>query len=92
LASRDSIIDAKSIRAYLVGSKDWAQCPDKAPEEVERDGKLDVIWFEELDHGQAFDHKTTRLRLVETVLALCNETTGPEMVMEVRKNRLNGLL
>ncbi|KAI1015557.1 hypothetical protein LB503_009913 [Fusarium chuoi] len=73
LVSRDSIIDTKSIRAYLVGSKDWAQSPNKETGEILRDSKLDVIWFEDLDHGQAFDHKTTRLRLVETVRAFCNE-------------------
>ncbi|KAH7168459.1 hypothetical protein DER46DRAFT_528048 [Fusarium sp. MPI-SDFR-AT-0072] len=87
LASRDSIIDTKSIRAYLVGSKDWAQSPTKETGEILIDGKLDVIWFEDLDHGQAFDHKTTtRLRLVGTVRAFCNETASPEVaVEEVRK-------
>ncbi|KLO83816.1 uncharacterized protein LW93_600 [Fusarium fujikuroi] len=79
LASRDSIIDTKSIRAYLVGSKDWAQSPNKETGEILSDGKLDVIWFEDLDHGQAFDHKTTRLRLVETVRAFCKETASPEV-------------
>lgn len=79
LASRDSIIDTKSIRAYLVGSKDWAQSPNKETGEILSDGKLDVIWFEELDHGQAFDHKTTRLRLVETVRAFCKETARSEV-------------
>ncbi|KAF5629998.1 ribose-phosphate pyrophosphokinase [Fusarium tjaetaba] len=92
LASRDSIIDAKSIRAYLVGSKDWTQSPNKESEEVERDSNFDVIWFENLDHGQAFDYKTTRLRLVETVRGLCNEAIGPEKAMEAGKKRLNGLL
>ncbi|KAG5813917.1 hypothetical protein H9Q74_012482 [Fusarium xylarioides] len=92
LASRDSIIDTKSIRAHLVGSKDWAQSPTKETGEVSSNGKLDVIWFEDLDHGQAFDHKTTRLRLVETVRELCNEAASPEMAAEVREKRLNGLL
>lgn len=79
LASRDSIIDTKSIRAYLVGSKNWAQSPNKETGEILSDGKLDVIWFEELDHGQAFDYKTTRLRLVETIRAFCKETASPEV-------------
>ncbi|KAF5562045.1 ribose-phosphate pyrophosphokinase [Fusarium napiforme] len=92
LASRDSIIDAKSIRGYLIGSEDWTKSQNKQSEEVERDGKLDVIWFEGLDHGQAFDHETTRLRLVETVRGLCNEAIGPEKVTEAGKKRLNGLL
>ncbi|RBQ72496.1 hypothetical protein FVER14953_01775 [Fusarium verticillioides] len=92
LASRDSIIDAKSIRAYLVGSKYWAQSPKREPGVVERDSKLDVIWFGGLDHGQALDHKTTRLRLVETVQALCNEAASSGMSVQVRKKRLNGLL
>ncbi|KAF4443511.1 ribose-phosphate pyrophosphokinase [Fusarium acutatum] len=82
LASRDSIIDTKSIRAYLVGSKDWARSPTKETGEVSRDGKLDVIWFEDLDHGQAFDHKTTRLRLVETIRAFCNDTASPTVEVE----------
>ncbi|KAF5591280.1 ribose-phosphate pyrophosphokinase [Fusarium pseudocircinatum] len=92
LASRDSIIDTKSIRAYLVGSKGWAQSPKKEKGEVSGDGKLDVIWFEGYDHGQAFDYKTTRLRLVETARVLCNEAASPEMAVEVRKKHLNGVL
>ncbi|KAF5621973.1 ribose-phosphate pyrophosphokinase [Fusarium sp. NRRL 52700] len=87
LASRDSIIDTKSIQAYLVGSKDWAQNPDKDTGESLSNGKLDVIWFEGLDHGQALDHKTTRLRLVEAVRAFSNETASPRVV-----NRRNGML
>ncbi|KAF5554421.1 ribose-phosphate pyrophosphokinase [Fusarium phyllophilum] len=92
LASGDSIIDTESIRAYLVGSKDWARSPTKETGEVSGNGKLDMIWLEGLDHGQAFDHKTTRLRLVETVRELCNEAASPEMAVDVGKKRLNGLL
>ncbi|KAF5680537.1 hypothetical protein FDENT_8359 [Fusarium denticulatum] len=92
LANRDSIIDAKSIRAYLVGLKDWAQSPNKEKGEALGDGKLDVTWLEGFDHGQAFDYKTTRLRLVETVRALCNGAACPETAVEVRNKRLNVLL
>ncbi|KAF5230525.1 hypothetical protein FANTH_13797 [Fusarium anthophilum] len=86
LASKDSIIDTKSIRAYLVGSKDWTRSPPTEDTgETASDGNLDVIWFEDLDHGQAFDHKTTRLPLVEVVRAFCNEPASPVMADEVRK-------
>ncbi|KAF5974756.1 hypothetical protein FBULB1_7627 [Fusarium bulbicola] len=86
LASKDSIIDTKSIRAYLVGSEDWTRSPPTEDTgEPASDGKLDVIWFEGLDHGQAFDHKTTRLPLVEVVRAFCNEPASSVMADEVRK-------
>jgi hypothetical protein len=33
----------------------------------QKDDRLDVIWFEDLDHGQVFDEKRTRSSLVEIV-------------------------
>ncbi|KAF9776115.1 hypothetical protein IL306_005748 [Fusarium sp. DS 682] len=89
LAGRDSVIDTKSIRAYLLGSHDWVR---KAPEVTGKNlsnGNVDVIWFQNLDHGQVFDQKTTRLRLVETVQAFCNRVDRgyhKAMVDEIKKN------
>jgi len=58
LAGRDSVIDTKAIRAYLLG---------------QNGNGLDVIWFQDLDHGQVFDEKRTRSSLVEIVWTLCKK-------------------
>ncbi|KAF4333626.1 ribose-phosphate pyrophosphokinase [Fusarium beomiforme] len=88
LVGRDSVLDTKSIRAYLLGAKDWARKTAEAAEEKSQDGNLKVIWFQDLDHGHVFDQNLTRLRFVEIVRAFCNEvdTACPkEVVNNIRK-------
>ncbi|RMJ13501.1 hypothetical protein CDV36_006850 [Fusarium kuroshium] len=71
LAGRDSVIDTKSIRAYLLGSGNWALETTDLMDLGRKDDGLDVIWFQDLDHGQVFDEKRTRSRLVEIVWTFC---------------------
>jgi hypothetical protein len=71
LAGRDSVIDTRAIRAYLLGSENWVlEKADKSNLERKND-KMNVIWFEDLDHGQVFDEKKTRSGLVEIVRTFC---------------------
>jgi hypothetical protein len=73
LAGRDSVIDAKAIRAYLLGSDSWALETTDLMDLRRKDDGLDVIWFEDMDYGQVFDKKRTRSRLVEVVWTFCKE-------------------
>ncbi|KAH6871131.1 hypothetical protein B0T10DRAFT_523209 [Thelonectria olida] len=73
LAGRDSVIDTKTIRAYLMGSDNWALEPTDLMDLGRKDDGLDVIWFQDLDHGQVFDEKRTRRRLVEIVWTFCKQ-------------------
>ncbi|KAJ3453764.1 hypothetical protein MRS44_018396 [Fusarium solani] len=73
LAGRDSVIDTKAIRAYLLGSDNWALETTDLMDLGRKDDGLDVIWFQDLDHGQVFDEKRTRSRLVEIVWTFCKQ-------------------
>lgn len=73
LAGRDSVIDTKAIRAYLLGSDNWALETTDLMDLGRKDDGLDVIWFQDLDHGQVFDEKKTRSRLVEIVWTFCKQ-------------------
>ena len=73
LAGRDIVIDSKAIWAYLTGSADRiGDTDDRKDGEWKCDG-LDVLWFQDLDHGQVFDEKRTRTRLDQIVRRLCKE-------------------
>ncbi|CRK12752.1 hypothetical protein BN1723_007431 [Verticillium longisporum] len=67
LSGRDSIIDAKVIGAYLTGAPDGGLDTERWKDGVWKGGLLEVLWFPDLDHGQAFDGKKARRRLVDVV-------------------------
>ncbi|OAA67780.1 hypothetical protein LEL_10403 [Akanthomyces lecanii RCEF 1005] len=71
LAGRDIVIDTKVIRAYLTGSEDAAIETSVWEDEGWRSDGLDVQWFPNLDHGQIFDDKTARSRLLQIVCRFC---------------------
>ncbi|KFA70719.1 hypothetical protein S40288_07597 [Stachybotrys chartarum IBT 40288] len=73
LAGKDIVIDTKSIRAYLTGSDNWALGTGNRTRGTRESNELEVLWFPNLDHGQVFDEKSTRNRLVEIVRRLCKE-------------------
>jgi hypothetical protein len=73
LAGRDSVIDTKAIRAYLLGSDNWTLETTDLMDLGQNGDGLDVIWFQDLDHGQVFDEKRTRSSLVEIVWTLCKK-------------------
>ncbi|KFA69224.1 hypothetical protein S40285_00133 [Stachybotrys chlorohalonatus IBT 40285] len=73
LAGKDIVVDTKSIRAYLTGSDNWALGTGNRMEGTRERNELEVLWFPNLDHGQVFDERSTRNRLVEIVRGLCKE-------------------
>ncbi|KAG8352288.1 hypothetical protein FVEN_g12987 [Fusarium venenatum] len=73
LAGRDSVIDTKAIRAYLLGSENWTLETMDLVDLGRKDDRLDVIWFQDLDHGQVFGQKRTRSSLLEIVWTFCNK-------------------
>lgn len=73
LAGRDIVVDTKVIRAYLTSSADlFADTAGWKDERWQSDG-LDVQWFKNLDHGQVFDDKTAKSRLLEIVCRFCEQ-------------------
>lgn len=73
LAGRDAIVDTKAIGAYLTGANDWILGAEGWEDGVWRGDGLDVMWFQDLDHGQVYSRKRTRKRLVDAVKRLCVE-------------------
>jgi len=67
LAEKDLIVDTTVIGAYLTGANDWILKTEGWKDGMWKGDGLDVIWFKELDHGQAFDNRRTRGRLVDIV-------------------------
>ncbi|KAH8178496.1 hypothetical protein LIA77_00015 [Sarocladium implicatum] len=67
LSGRDSIIDAKAVGAYLTGALDWSLETARWEEGVWKGDVLEVLWFQDLDHGQAFDGEKARKKLVDVV-------------------------
>ncbi|KAB5518707.1 hypothetical protein GE09DRAFT_1208261 [Coniochaeta sp. 2T2.1] len=67
LAGKDLIVDTKAIGAYLTGANDWTLETGGWKDGVLKGIGLNVLWFQELDHGQVFDRKRARMKLVEVV-------------------------
>jgi hypothetical protein len=67
LAGRDVIVDTKAIGAYLTGADDWSLETESWENGVWKGDGLDVLWFQDLDHGEVFNGGRTRKRLVDIV-------------------------
>ncbi|KAH6871980.1 hypothetical protein B0T10DRAFT_416710 [Thelonectria olida] len=67
LAGRDVIVDTKVIGAYLTGADEWFLETRSGEDGVWKGDGLDLLWFPGLDHGQVFDERRTRKRLVDIV-------------------------
>lgn len=64
LAGRDLIVDTKAVAAYLTGADDWMLETGGKDRRLEGDA-LNMVWFQDLDHGQVFDKRRTRQLLVD---------------------------
>jgi hypothetical protein len=73
LGGRDVIIDTKVIGVYLTGSDDWILETGSWEDGVWKGDGLDVLWFQDLDDGQVFNGRRTRMRLVDIVRRFCVE-------------------
>ncbi|KAJ3453231.1 hypothetical protein MRS44_013203 [Fusarium solani] len=67
LAGKDVIVDTKVIGAYLTGADYWPPDTGSWENGIWKGDGLDVLWFQELDHGEAFSRRRTRKRLVDIV-------------------------
>ncbi|OAR00269.1 hypothetical protein LLEC1_03402, partial [Akanthomyces lecanii] len=73
LAGRDIVIDTKVIRAYLTGLTDAPVDTAAGEDEGWMGDGLDVHWFPNFDHGQVFDDKMARNRLLRIVGKFCEQ-------------------
>jgi hypothetical protein len=78
LGGSDLIVNTKVIRAYMTGGDDWILSSRSCGDESWKDGEwkgdgLDVLWFPDFHHGQVFDSKRTRRRLVDVLRRFCVE-------------------
>ncbi|KAH8652818.1 hypothetical protein BGZ61DRAFT_468571 [Ilyonectria robusta] len=73
LASSDIVVNTKAIGAYLTGADDWILETSHWEDGIWRGNGLDVLWFQDLDHGQVFDTRRMRRRLVNIVRRFCVE-------------------
>lgn len=72
LGGKDLIVDTKVVKAYLTENKSVSPEKGSWEEGVWKGDGLDVLWFPELGHGQVFDKKTTRVKLVNIVRSYCD--------------------
>ena len=78
LSGQDLIVDTNTVGRYLTqdgplsshAQSSHAHCKWKQ-NDWKGDG-LDVLWFQELDHAQAFDYKKARFALVDVVKSYCS--------------------
>jgi hypothetical protein len=62
LSDRDLLVDTSQVCAYLLGLKKYEEKDAALPDQ---DGKqLEVVWCTDLDHGQLFDSKKWKGRLL----------------------------
>ncbi|KAH7147026.1 hypothetical protein B0J13DRAFT_664913 [Dactylonectria estremocensis] len=73
LAGSDIVIDTKTIGAYLTGADDWILETSHWEDGIWKGDGLDVVWFQDLDHGQVFNTRSRRGRLVDIVRRFCVE-------------------
>ncbi|KAH7111282.1 hypothetical protein B0J11DRAFT_562554 [Dendryphion nanum] len=71
LGGKDLIVDTKVVKEYLTGNESVNQEKGSWQKREWKGDGLDVLWFPELDHGQVFDKKSTRARLVNVVRIYC---------------------
>jgi hypothetical protein len=75
LGGKDLIVDTEVVKAYLTENESVRPEKGSWEEGVWKGDGLDVLWFPELDHGQVFDKKSTRLKLVNIVRSYCGRSS-----------------
>ncbi|KAK7177821.1 alpha beta hydrolase fold family [Paraphaeosphaeria sporulosa] len=75
LGGKDLIVDTEIVKAYLTDSESVRPAKGGWEERVWKGDGLDVLWFPELDHGQVFDKKSTRVKLVKIVRSYCDRNS-----------------
>ncbi|KAH7248277.1 hypothetical protein B0J15DRAFT_400974 [Fusarium solani] len=67
LAGKDVIVDTKVIGAYLTGADYWPPDTGSWENGIWKGDGLDILWFQDLDHGEVFSRRRTRKTLVDIV-------------------------
>ena len=72
LSGKDSITDTEAVGRYLKDSSHMSKGDQEWKKETWKGSKLDVMWFQELDHAQVFDSKVYRDCLMKPIKAYCS--------------------
>lgn len=72
LSGKDLIVDTGAVKAYLADTRRIERENGSLHKGIWEETGLDVLWFPELDHGQVFDKKSTRARLVDITRSYCD--------------------
>ena len=71
LGGKDLIVDTEAVKEHLTDDEGVSGRREAWKEGVWNGHGLDVLWFPELDHGQVFDKKNTKARLVDIARSYC---------------------
>ncbi|KAI1179010.1 hypothetical protein F4777DRAFT_535276 [Nemania sp. FL0916] len=85
LAERDLIVDTPTVWRYLANDENWMSAGDIVYKDgtqqslakpqggrLENNG-IEIVWFDGLDHAQAFDRKETSARLAAVTRRICTQ-------------------
>ena len=72
LSGRDLIINTERVGAYLSDADAASQGNGRWKYQEWRGNGLDILWFEDLDHGQVFDKKTNRAKVLHIIREYCS--------------------
>ena len=72
LCAKDLIVDTEAVGRYLKGSSIISMGSEEWKTESWKGQDLDILWYQELDHGQVFDLKKHRERLLGATRAYCS--------------------
>lgn len=75
LCGKDLIVNTEAVGAYLARAENGSREAGNWRERVWKGDGLNLLWFQNLDHGQVFDKKITRDELVSVVRRYCNGTS-----------------
>ncbi|MCJ1461156.1 hypothetical protein MMC28_011538 [Mycoblastus sanguinarius] len=72
LCGKDLIVDTEAVGRYLKGSSITSKGSEEWKTESWKGADLDILWFQDLDHGQVFDFQKHRDRLLKVTRAYCS--------------------
>jgi hypothetical protein len=77
LGGKDLIVDTEVVKEYLIDNESVSREEESWKGRVQKGGvrsgnELDVLWSLELDHGQMFNKKSMRARLVNIIRNYCH--------------------
>jgi pimeloyl-ACP methyl ester carboxylesterase len=72
LGGKDAIVDAETVAQYLVGSSSDVGAVEQEATQARRSRSwrgygLELLWYEQLDHGQTFSFENTRQPVIRAI-------------------------